>query len=501
MRLHDISLKNRLLMTNALMVVIPIVLLLAVGSLLLGGLRYTGSLQQEILAFLWPENGTTLSVQFALSSLRAETEKKRLKLHNIESDIRLLEAAGARIAVRQQGQSIYLSPGAAADDIRRSVADKCTMPGSSLTWDGDGLFFRWENPRGNTLIMGTGPVPMRGSTEEALFSRDERDFIVNALLFLFIAATAAGILLLGRYLAHMLSAQILAPLAEMRAAAAAIERGDLDRALPPMGDDEVGATCRAFDAMRRNLKRARARERREEERRRELFIGILHDVATPLTAIKGYANGLLDGIAATPEKQRAYAARISRAAGTMERLTARLREFLRLESDDLPFSWEEVEARDYLRAVIADAAGDFAARDLTLTFLPSESRARIRIDRMEFARVLYNLFENSDKYRRGDTTEVRVSIAEEGAALSIDIDDDGMGAAPEELPKLFDTFYRTDPARANVAAGSGLGLAVVRQIVTAFGGTVGAAASPLGGLRIHIAMPIVGKEKDQGDLG
>ena len=62
MRLHDISLKNRLLMTNALMVVIPIVLLLAVGSLLLGGLRYTGSLQQEILAFLWPEDGTTLSV-------------------------------------------------------------------------------------------------------------------------------------------------------------------------------------------------------------------------------------------------------------------------------------------------------------------------------------------------------------------------------------------------------------------------------------------------------
>ena len=154
----------------------------------------------------------------------------------------------------------------------------------------------------------------------------------------------------------------------------------------------------------------------------------------------------------------------------MERLTARLREFLRLESDDLPFSWEEVEARDYLRAVVTDAAGDFAARGLTLTLLPSQSRARIRIDRMEFARVLYNLFENSVKYRRGETAEVRVSVAE-------------------------------DPARANVAAGSGLGLAVVRQIIMASGGTVGAAASPLGGLRIHIAMPIVGKEKDQGDLG
>ena len=120
---------------------------------------------------------------------------------------------------------------------------------------------------------------------------------------------------------------------------------------------------------------------------------------------------------------------------------------------------------------------------------------------MEFTRVLRNLWENSGKYRRGDNAHVRISLAEEGGVLALDVDDDGMGAAPEELPRLFDSFYRTDPARANVAAGSGLGLAVVRQIVTASGGTVRAAASPLGGLRIHIEMPIAGKQKDQGDSG
>ena len=501
MHLRDISLKKRLLITNALMVIIPIVLMLTAGTVLLGGLRYVGTLQQQALALLWPEKGTSLSVQFALSSLHAEAEKKKIKLHNIESDLHLLEGAGVRISVEQQGKRLYLSPDTDPGDLQRAALEKHGRKGSSLIWDKDGLFFRWENPRSGVLIIGAGDVPMTGSPEEALFSHDERDFILNALLILVLLVTSAGILLLGRYLAHILSAQILTPLTEIRAAAAAMQQGDFDRALPETGDDEVGMTCRAFDAMRRDLKRARAREQQEEERRRELFIGVLHDVATPLTAIKGYASGLLEGIAATPEKQRKYTERIIHAAETMEGLTTRLRTFLRLESGQSPFSWEDVDARAYVHSAVAEAADDFAEQGVFLSMADTPCRAVIRIDRMEFTRVLRNLWENSGKYRRGDSAHVRISLAEEAGVLAIDIDDDGMGAAPEELPRLFDSFYRTDPARANVAAGSGFGLAVVRQIVTASGGTVRAAASPLGGLRIHIEMPIAGKQKDQGDSG
>ncbi len=110
MQLRDISLKKRLLITNALMVIIPITLLFIVGAMLLGGLRHAGSLQQEALTLLWPEKGTSLSVQFALSSLRAEAEKKRLKLHNIESDIRLLEGAGIRLSAVQGGDRSTCRP-------------------------------------------------------------------------------------------------------------------------------------------------------------------------------------------------------------------------------------------------------------------------------------------------------------------------------------------------------------------------------------------------------
>ncbi len=504
MRLRDLSLKTKLQAANVLMVIIPIAVLIVIGAALLGGLHHTGSLQQQALALLWPEQGSTLSVQFALSSLRAEAEKRKFKLHNVESDIRLLEGAGVRLLIKQKREN-YLTQGAHPEELDRRVTNKCGPAGSALSWDMDGLVFRYEGVRSGTVIMGAGDVPMMRGDVPPLIPHDARDFILNAALILLILTTSAGILLLGRYLARLLSTQILTPLAELRRAAAAIQRGDLSHALPPMGHDEVGATCRAFDEMRQDLARARAREAEEESRRRELFIGILHDIATPLTAVKGYASGILDGIATTPEKQRHYTERILRAAATMEGLTTRLREFLRLETDQLPLTWETIRARDFLTAVIEEHTSDFNERGVHLALEDGDVDAAVRIDRSEFTRVLKNLWENSSKYRRSADVNVHMSLAIEGGRLAIRCDDDGVGVAPAELPKLFDSFYRTDAARTNVAAGSGLGLAIVRQIITAFGGSVRAEASPSGGLRIVLLLPIVKEElcdeKDSTDRG
>lgn len=108
MRLCDLSLKAKLLATNALMMAIPICVLVVIGAALLGGLRHTGTLQQQALELLWPEKGSALSVQFALSSLRAESEKNKFKLRHVESDIRILERAGIRLFARQR-KTIYLT--------------------------------------------------------------------------------------------------------------------------------------------------------------------------------------------------------------------------------------------------------------------------------------------------------------------------------------------------------------------------------------------------------
>lgn len=330
--------------------------------------------------------------------------------------------------------------------------------------------------------------------DEMCISPPMRETVINAVFIFFIVITSAGIFLLGRYLARLLSAQILAPLAAIRDAAGAMQHGDFDHALPPMGSDEVGATCRAFDAMRSDLRRARLREEQEEARRREFLIGVLHDIATPLTAVKGYASGLIDGIAATPEKQRAYAERIARAAATMEGLTTQLRSFLRTETGEVSLTWEVVEAQTWINAFIDTHAADFRERGIELSMAEGGGQTYIRIDRSAFARVLENLWENSGKYRRGERAHVCMSLSHEGDFLAIRCDDDGVGVREEERERLFDLFYRTDAARTHVADGSGLGLAIVRRMMTTFGGSVRAEESPMGGLRIVLLLPIRKKE-------
>jgi len=242
MHLRDLSLKTKLLLTNALMVVIPICVLVAIGAVLLGGLRHAGTLQQQALELLWPERGTNLSVPLALSSLRAAAERKQFKWNHVERDVHLLESAGVRVSIVQDGL-LYLTDGADAEDIRYAVMRACGARGSALTWNEAGVFFRYEGERNGIIFMGAGAVPMMRHHDEMRISPPMRETVINAVFIFFIVITSAGIFLLGRYLARLLSAQILAPLAAMRDAAGAMQHGDFDHALPPTGSDEGGATA------------------------------------------------------------------------------------------------------------------------------------------------------------------------------------------------------------------------------------------------------------------
>ena len=173
------------------MVVIPICVLVAVGAVLLGGLRHTGTFQQQALALLWPETGKALSVLFALSSLRAASEKKKFKLNHVASDIHLLEGAGVQILVMQRDEG-YLTAEADEDELRRMVQRKCGMHGAALVWDGDGLFFRYEGVKNGTVIMGTGIVPLMGDGADTLIPPSMRETILNAIFIFLILIARQG---------------------------------------------------------------------------------------------------------------------------------------------------------------------------------------------------------------------------------------------------------------------------------------------------------------------
>ncbi len=489
MQIRDISVRKRLLFANFMMVFIPVCLLALLGAAAFAGLRFSGAAQQREVALFWPEKGPALSVQYAVSSLRVKAEKKGgIKLKEMLEDVRILEAQGIQTMILTDGQLVYKTPEADREALQAAVRERCGSSQSMLLWDDESFTFCYTSPRSGTTILAAGNVPFlaRGTVPEG----NTKD-IWEGILFTVLGAAIAFIIFFGVYLSRLLSKQILEPLSTLRRAASEIQKGNLSVPLAVRTQDELGETCMAFDRMRKELKAAKETQDRYEQNRKELIAGISHDLSTPLTSVKGYASGILDGIARTEEKQQHYIEMIYQKACTMEKLVESLFLFSKLDLGRIPFHLEKVELYAYFADFAAERKGILAERGLELDVQTDGGTAVVWLDRIQFQRVLENLIENSIKYKKAETVRVKLGLQREAAKLKISFADDGCGVTDAELSRLFDSFYRTDPARTNVAKGSGLGLAIVKQIVSGLQGEIWAQQTAGGGLTICIVLPIV----------
>lgn len=325
------------------------------------------------------------------------------------------------------------------------------------------------------------------------YERDLRSFVI--LLALLVAVVLALLVLTviftNRFLVRFMFRRVEEPLGQLSEAAARISEGDLSTKIDYERQDEFLPVCEAFDRMAERLRLSGERKAAEEQSRRELFAGISHDLRSPLTSVRAYTEALLDGVAQTPEDARRYLTKIRTHEAEIERLVEALFLYTRMQLPEYPVHIGTLN----LAAEMARICDENPMEHLKVD-LGGVAPLTVEADPFLLERVTVNLLDNSRKYRRGDvgTVAVTTSTAEDGVWLSFD--DDGIGVAGEVLPRLFDPFYRADPARANHAEGSGLGLAIVREAVQHMEGRVLAEESRLGGLRIRILLP---KGKQNGE--
>jgi len=401
LKLRDISLKKRILLTNFLMIALPVGFLLVLGGLLFAGLKTTGTIREAELALLWQDKREALSIQLAISSLKAKADRGK-KVSEMEADCRALERWGIDSLIAKNGEIVYASPGADPQELLQDVQILADGSRSFLRWDERGLALLYRAEKTRTVVIARGLIPFHARAPK---EEDPLHDVWEILAYIFLA-------------------------------------------------------------------------------------GISHDLATPLTAIKGYASGILDGIAKSPEKERRYIEQIHESACLMENMVENLFLFSKLDLKKIPFHLESVALADYLADFARDRSDLFAVCGLALSFSSDGKPCRAAIDRTQFPRVLENFLENSIKYRREDVAaalHIRVEEAEETVRLSFT--DNGQGVPEEALGKLFDTFYRTDRARTDTSKGSGLGLAIAREIICACHGTIHAEANPAGGLILKITLP------------
>lgn len=313
----------------------------------------------------------------------------------------------------------------------------------------------------------SGVVFLLTSTEQVL--PQIRSMLMEALLLVLAALIITSVLL-----DYWLYRSIIIPLERLKLVATNVRDGNLDFEVPVSGKDEFADVMRDFEDMRERLKESADERLKNDAEEKELIRNISHDLKTPLASIRGYAEGLRDGVARTPEKQQKYVQTIVNKAQDMDRLINELTLFSKLDTDRVPYNFRDLSVRSYFNDCISEVALDLEAQNIELkyTYHPSEDMI-ITADPEQLKRVINNIISNSVKYMEpGRPGKIQVDIYDEGEYAHIAIADNGKGIAASDLPKIFDRFYRTDRARSSSTGGSGIGLAIVRKIVSNLGGKI-----------------------------
>lgn len=253
-----------------------------------------------------------------------------------------------------------------------------------------------------------------------------------------------------------------------------IKEGNLDYSVASTGTDEMSELCNSFEDMRVRLKN-NAKDRLEDEaEQRALISNIAHDLKTPITAIKGYSEGMLDGVADTPEKQEKYIRTIYNKANEMNTLINELTLYSNIDTNKIPYNFQKLNVHTYFQDCIEELGMDLENQHIRLDYSNFvDPDVQIIADPEQLGRIIHNIVSNSVKYMRADvSSRIGIMIKDVGDFVQIEIADNGKGIATHDLPYVFDRFYRADTSRNSAAGGSGIGLSIVKKIVEDHGGKI-----------------------------
>ncbi|WP_458104951.1 ATP-binding protein [Bacillus sp. PK3-037] len=268
-----------------------------------------------------------------------------------------------------------------------------------------------------------------------------------------------------------------------------ISQGELNYRIDYKRKDEFFSVCQDFNNMAHRLEELTQQRKKDEISRKELIAGISHDLRTPLTSIKAYVEGLIDGVAKDTVSQKRYLQTIKEKTEDIDQLVDKLFLFSKLELEEFPLHRKKINVTVEIFNLLETVRDEYQSKGLTLSLDKRLNNVFIYADALYLRTAFINIIENSVKYKNKEHGHLTVSIFEKKNRVYITLTDDGPGVPDESLNSLFDTFYRNDGSRQNPNQGSGLGLAITKKILHHHGGDIHAQNVPEGGLCIIISLP------------
>ena len=396
-----------------------------------------------------------------------------------------LENKNAYLLVRKDGTIVYTG---SDDDRVKAVIEQLPGYGDTDTTSENGIYLGGD---AEALVKQVDFKLDSGEKCTAYIvtsfdatGQEIRQFIVWGIICVVIILLLTAIMMIVWIYRSMIT-----PIQKLRVAAENIKEGNLDFALDTGGDDEIGELCTTFEQMRQRLKDNAEEKLSNEKENRTLISNIAHDLKTPITAVKGYSEGIMDGVANTPEKLDKYIRTIYNKANEMDTLINELTLYSKIDTNRIPYDFAKLNVAAYFKDCVEEIGLDLEAKGIALSYFNyATPDTQIIADPEQLRRVINNIIGNSVKYMNKTEKFINIRIKDVGDFIQVEIEDNGRGIAQKDLPYIFDRFYRTDASRNSATGGSGIGLSIVKKIIEDHGGKIWATSKEDSGTTMYFVI-------------
>ncbi len=312
-------------------------------------------------------------------------------------------------------------------------------------------------------------IPIVATMVVSQFSNRQNIKSIESLqLAIIVLAITAAIMLIWVYWS------INQPVTDLKKAAQNIRDGNLEFDVEAnYSVHEMNELALSFEEMRKRLWQSQHEMIESDRESKELLRNISHDLKTPITSVKGYVEGIMDGVADTPEKMERYVRTIYNKTLEMDRLINELTYYSKINTNRLPYEFTKLNINDYFADCVEELKLELKSEGIQFTYKNMLTQNELVIaDPEQLARVIHNIVNNSIKYMNKPEKKIEIRLLDAGDYIQAEIEDNGCGIPKKDQSKVFDRCYRTDASRNSGSGGSGIGLSIVRKIMEDHGGKV-----------------------------
>jgi len=338
-----------------------------------------------------------------------------------------------------------------------------------------------------------------GAVRYVVYIRDNRQTVRDltiSLVQLILEAVGVGFVI-AVALALILARTLLQPILGMTKAAEAIAGGDFSKKLSVESDDEIGILADTFNNMASQLQATLEEIRRSEALRREFVANVSHELRTPLTSIRSYAETLTENPDMEKETEMTFLHVILNESDRMTKIVQDLLELSRFDAGRVRFNFERFSLAKSIEDVRDAVKLEAMSHGHTLAVSIPEELPDIVADRARIEQVLMNILSNAIKYTP-DGGLIEISAGGGDGWVWVSIKDNGIGIPKEDIPRLFDRFYRVDKARSRQSGGTGLGLSIALEIIQRHGGAIDVESELGEGTTVTVRLPVEAQPQDKG---